>query len=72
MEGGMSQRTFSFVAGAVFGLIALGHVLRIVFNLSLVVNDISIPMWASGIAIVIMGYLAYEGFRLARKSPSGV
>jgi len=28
-------------------------------------------MWASGIAVVIMGYLAYEGFRLARKSPSG-
>jgi hypothetical protein len=22
-------------------------------------------------AVVVMGYLAYEGFRLARKSPSG-
>jgi len=25
-------------------------------------------MWASGIAVVIMGYLAFEGFRLARKT----
>ena len=68
----MSQRTFSLIASVVFGLIALGHVFRIVFNLSFVVQDISVPMWASGLAVVIMGYLAYEGFRLARKSSSGV
>jgi len=67
----MSQRTFSLIASVVFGLIALGHVLRIVFNLSFVVQDISVPMWASGVAIVILGSLAYQGFRLARKSPSG-
>jgi hypothetical protein len=71
MEGGMSQRTFSFVAGAVFGLMALAHVLRIFFNLSLVVQGTSIPMSASGLAMVVMAYLAYQAFRLARKSPSG-
>src|SRR5205085_5990736 len=48
-EADMSQRTFSLIASVVFGLIALGHVLRIVFNLSFVVQDISVPMWASGI-----------------------
>ena len=68
----MSQRTFLLIASVVFGLIALGHVLRIVFNLSFVVQDISVPMWASWIAIVVMGYLAYEGLRLARKSASGL
>jgi hypothetical protein len=68
----MSQRTFSLLAGVVFLLIALGHVLRIVLGWSFMVQDFSVPMWASGIAIVILGYLAYEGFRLARKPPSGV
>ena len=67
----MSQRTFSLIAGVVFLLIALGHVLRIVLGWSVMVQDLSVPMWASGLAIVIMGYLAYEGFRLARKFPSG-
>ena len=67
----MSQRTFFLVAGVVFGLIALGHALRIVFGWSFVVQDFSVPMWASGIAVVVMAYLAYEGFRLAKKSPSG-
>jgi hypothetical protein len=72
MEGGMSQRTFSFVAGVVFGLIALGHVLRIVLGWSLTIQDFSVPMWASWIAIVVMAYLAYQAFRLARKPVSGV
>ena len=66
----MSQKAFSLIAGVVFGLIALGHVLRIVFGISLVVQDFTVPMWASWIAVVITGYLAYEGFRLARKSSS--
>jgi hypothetical protein len=66
----MSQRTFSLIAGVVFGLIALGHVLRIVLGWSFMVQDFSVPMWASGIAVVVTGYLAYEGFRRARKSSS--
>ena len=67
----MSQHAFELVAGVVFLLITLGHVFRVIFGVSLVVYGISVPIWASGIAIIIMGYLAYEGFRLARKSPSG-
>ena len=64
----MSQRTFSLIAGVVFGLIALGHVLRIILGWSIVVQDLPVPMWASWIAVIVMGYLAYEGLRLARKS----
>jgi len=68
----MSQRTFLLVAGVVFGLIALGHALRVGFNVSFVVNGFSVPMWGSGLAVVIMAYLAYQGFRLAGKSGSAV
>jgi hypothetical protein len=68
----VSQKAFSLAAGVVFLLIALGHVLRIVLGWSIVIQDLSVPMWASWIAVIVMGYLAYEGFRLARKSPSGM
>ena len=64
----MNQHAFELTAGVVFLLIALGHVLRFIFDVPLVVYGVSIPMWASGIAVASMGYLAYEGFRLARKS----
>jgi hypothetical protein len=64
----MNQHAFELTAAAVFLLIAIGHVLRVIFGVSFVVYDIPVPMWASGIAVVIMGYLAFEGFRLARKA----
>ena len=63
----MSQRTFSLTAGAVFLLIALGHILRVAFGLEWIVEGRTIPMWASVLAVILAGYLAYEGFRLGRK-----
>ena len=71
-EVGMSQKTFSLVAGVFFMLIAVAHVLRIAYGASVVVRNTSIPMWASVIAVVVAGYLAYEGIRLSRKSVSRV
>jgi hypothetical protein len=35
---------------------------------TVVVYDIPVPMWVSGIAVVITGYLGYQGIRLARKA----
>jgi multisubunit Na+/H+ antiporter MnhC subunit len=64
----MSYRAFSLTAAGFFLLIALAHVFRIVYGVSFVVQGISLPMWASGAAAAVTGYLAYEGFRLARKS----
>ena len=71
-EVGMGQKTFSLVAGVLFLLISLGHLLRLVFGLSVVIQNTPIPMWASWIAFVVAGYLSYEGFRLSRTSLSRV
>lgn len=67
----MSQKTFSLAAAVVFSLIALGHILRVVFGLEWIVEGRTIPMWASWVALLLAGYLAYEGFRLGVKSQSG-
>ena len=63
----MSEKTFSLAAGIVFLLIAVAHLVRILFGVPLVVLDIQIPIWASGIAVVITGFLSYEGFHFARR-----
>ena len=68
----MGERAFDWTAGIVFLLIAVGHVARVIFQVPFVVYDISIPMWASGVAAIVMGVLAYEGLHLARKSPPHV
>ena len=67
----MSPRAFSFTAGVIFALIALGHMLRVAFGLEWTVEGRAIPMWASWLAIILAGYLAVEGFLLGRKARSG-
>ena len=63
----MKQHAFTLTAAVIFLLIALGHVLRIVLGVTFVVHGTSIPMWASGLAAIVMGYLAYEGLKQLRK-----
>ncbi len=64
----MSQKTFSLAAGLIFLLIAVMHVLRLVLRWEVVLNGWSVPMWASAVAIVVMGYLSFEGLKLGRKN----
>jgi hypothetical protein len=72
MGVGMSQKTFSLVAGVFFLLVALGHALRVAFGASVVIQNTPIPMWVSWVALIVAGYLAYQGFRLSRKSLTGM
>ena len=62
----MTQRTFSLVTAALFFLIALLHVVRLVRGWQVTVEGTVVPLWISWIGLAIATYLAYEGFRLAR------
>ena len=64
----MRQKAFSLVAGVFFSLVALAHALRIAFSAPVAVENTAIPMWASWIALLVTGFLGYEGLRLARRS----
>jgi len=60
----MSQITFSLVAGMIFLLVAVMHVLRLALKSEVVLNGWSVPMWISWLALVIAGFLAFEGLKL--------
>jgi hypothetical protein len=49
-------------------LVAVSHLLRIAFGASVVVQNTSIPMWASWIAFAVTAYLGYQGITLRLKS----
>jgi membrane protein implicated in regulation of membrane protease activity len=63
----MSHRAYAVTTGLIFVLIAAGHVLRLAFGWKAIIAGQSIPTWVSWIAFAILAFLAYEGFRLARK-----
>ncbi len=62
----MNQRTFTLMAGAVFSLIAVLHVLRLLFGWEAVIGGWNVPLWVSWVAIVVSGYLASTAFRVGR------
>jgi hypothetical protein len=64
----MSQQIFSRTAGAVFLLITLLHALRLMFDWEAVLDGRALPMWMSWVAVVVAGYLAFQGFRLSHRS----
>ena len=63
----MNQRTFSIVAGVIFAVVALLHLVRIYMDWPVMIGDWSVPMWVSWIALVVAGGLAYLGLRFAAR-----
>jgi len=62
----MTQRTYSLIAGIIFSLVALLHAFRLFYGWHVTIEGLVVPIWISWIGLVIAGYLAYQGFRLAR------
>ncbi len=60
------MKPFTTVAAVIFSLVALLQLARFVLNWEVMVNGISIPVWASGFAFVIAAALAVMLWREAR------
>ena len=61
------MKLFTTVAVVVFALVALLQLLRVALGWDVVVNGVSIPLWASVVAAVVAATLA---FMLPRESRS--
>ena len=61
------MKPFSVIAAVVFALVALAQLLRLVLGWSVVVNGISIPLWASAIACLVAAGLTVMMWREARQ-----
>jgi hypothetical protein len=64
----MDQKSFFVLAGVIFALVAVGHLLRIYMDWSVVIGGWAAPMWLSWIAVAVAGGLSYFGLRLAMRS----
>jgi hypothetical protein len=63
----MSQKAFSLLAGLVFCLVAVGHLLRIVYEAPVQIAGWTAPMWVSWPALLVSGFLGISGLLLSRK-----
>ena len=63
----MGHKTYLAISGAIFGLVAVGHILRVMFNWSFAIGGWSAPMTASWIALFAAAALCAWAIRLAAK-----
>jgi len=61
------ERLFHRVAGIIFGIVALAHLGRLIFNLPINLLSWNTPYWVSGIAAIIAGFLSYASFRMTKQ-----
>ena len=50
------------VTATLFLIVAIMHLLRIIFGLQVEIGGLSIPLWVSWLAFPIAGALAYFGY----------
>jgi hypothetical protein len=64
----MGHKNYCAVSGGLFSLVALGHLLRIVYGMSIQVDEYVVPMFVSWVGFVVPAGLAFWAFRIARNS----
>lgn len=63
----MGQKRFNMLAGMIFAAVALLHALRILMGWPVVIGGWMVPIWVSGIGLVVAGGLSYFAISLVRR-----
>ncbi len=63
------MRAYLQISGTLFGLIALGHVLRLFRQWPVDLAGYPLPLWVSWLGLVIAGGLSIWAMRLVRTIP---
>ncbi len=62
----MGYKNYCVVSGVLFSLVALAHLFRIIYGMSVQVDDYAVPMYVSWVGLVVPAGLAFWAFRISR------
>ena len=62
----MRSRPFTWIAAAIFALMAVVHAVRLYTHFHIVLGTHDIPMWASWVGLVVTAFLSWMLCREAR------
>jgi hypothetical protein len=62
----MKNKAFTKVASVFFGIVALAHVSRLVLGWQVTVGTAVLPVWMSGLGVVVAGVFAVMLWRESR------
>jgi hypothetical protein len=64
----MDRKQYLTVAGAIFVLVALAHLVRAVMDWPIMIAGWIVPVWLSWLAFAIAGALGWFGLVLAKRA----
>jgi len=62
----MKQKGFNKLTGTIFAVIAVLHLLRLIYSWNAQIGTFVVPIWLSWVALVVFGFLSYTAFRLSK------
>ena len=63
----MKDKAYFFISALIFAIVAILHLLRIVFNWNFEFASYYIPMWVSYFPVIFLGVLSVLGFKFSMK-----
>jgi hypothetical protein len=60
----MGYKNYCVVSGVLFSLVAIAHLLRIVYGMSIQVDEYVVPMLVSWVGLIVPAGLAFWAFRI--------
>jgi hypothetical protein len=62
----LNWKTYASVSATIFLIVAIAHLLRVIFGWEVRIAALDIPQWVSWLALVVAAVLAYFGFSQRR------
>jgi hypothetical protein len=63
----MNTRSYAITSSVIFFLVALAHLLRLVWRWDVMIDGWHVPAWVSIVGLLVAGFLSFQGFRLFRQ-----
>ena len=60
----MTHKPYCAVSGTLFSLVALAHLMRLIYGWHIQVDDLTVPMWVSWVGFFVPALLAVWAFRV--------
>jgi len=64
----MSGSQYFLVSGIIFTIVAIAHLARIVYQIPVLIDSYTLPMWPSYLALIVPVFLAVTAFTLWQRT----
>lgn len=60
------EKMYIKLTGTIFSIVAILHLLRLIFGWEVIMGNWQIPIWVSFVGVGVSGFLAYIAFKLSK------